>query len=208
MGSVSASPITATADCSVFLTSCPISGGNQLLRTTYDSSRIVGTNSRLSHGLQGAAAQKGSIELDAPSSIKRCTTPIDVDAGTVRGNPTIADCTNPTLAAAAQGTSNVWQTSQNATFVHVKDVPVVIDFPSIPTASAANTGYADVIVAAVGVLPYDRVTFLRTSFPLQNVTYSAVCIADQITVRATNNSGVAIDPAAFTAKLIVERRSS
>ena len=82
-----------------------------------------------------------------------------------------------------------------------------VNFASIPAAPSA-TSYEDITFAAAGVLTTDFCIFDRVTMAAQNVTYDAFCNTDgNLTVRATNGSNAAIDPAAFTAFVMVLRAS-
>ena len=208
MGSVLGDAISSSSGCAVQIGLCVITGANQGLRPTVANSSIVVTSSRVTACANGAAVTKGTLSIDAASSIKFCTSPVSMAGGFLHGNPVISDNTNVAVASNVyDANGGAWYRLAaiivDAGFYKVGRFTAVLNFPSIP-----GNSFADLTVAASGAAFNDFCIPVRSGStePAQGIVFRAfISAADVVTVRAYNITVVAIDPTAYTARVLVMR---
>lgn len=165
------------------------------VRTTYLTASVVATNGRIAHCHFGAQVTAGTIQVDTLLYIKKCKAPISMaGVGVLTGNPNISDCTDAAIPSAVWINGGYWN----------KDgiQPGVMD----SSAFSINFGSLAAGATEVATLSYpgarlgDYVEFSRSNnIPSgeEDIDIKAwVSATDQVTMRAKNNSGGTVNPAA------------
>lgn len=208
MGGVSATGLTESANCHAFGTQNIIANtGGAAIRTTYQDATATFVTGRIVHCDFAAQPTAGTIGLAADDTILNCAAAFTIGQGMVYGNPTITNTPNATVANVLGTQGGAW-VRDLAPVANGKDQYIGTYTQSVDFSSIASLAGQDITVTAAGVLFNDKVEFVRnnSAIPNQGVIFDAfVSAADQITLRARNVSGAAVDPTAFTARFYVYR---